>query len=224
MMRRYSQKELICEANPFTWMAKTKVPGTGYPGPVRREVGKGLKRAASIATAPLRGAIKAKNMITPSGGKYSSKFQNIGKYDPKSDWYSHSWERGEERERQQGGVKVAPQAAKKAENQHKYINNQLLVKGLRSTKITGLPTVQPKKASGRFALVNQNGQPIAVFYPFTKRDTPGRSGNDIGFVVWKVDQQKFEIIRQPLGKTQFVNEPNFISLENSVSGIPHYLK
>ena len=37
---------------------------------------------------------------------------------------------------------------------HKYINNYLLANSLRSTKLSGLPTVADNKASGRFAIVD----------------------------------------------------------------------
>jgi hypothetical protein len=95
---------------------------------------------------------------------------------------------------------------------------------LRSTKVSGLPGVKSKRASGRFALVDENGKPVYVFYPFTNKDSQEKRDDDIGFVLWNAPANKFELINQKLGQTPFVNEPSFVSLENSVSQIPHYIK
>ena len=117
-----------------------------------------------------------------------------------------------------------PETQQKIINQHKFINNKLLVNGLKSTKISGLPTVAEKKASGRFGIVDDEGKPLYIFYPYAEQDSGEKRDDDIGFILWDVAGNKSSDIEGRLGDSEYAQDPNFISFENAVSAVPHYVK
>lgn len=134
-----------------------------------------------------------------------------------------------QRARREGRNYVPPERRtreprEQVENEHKYINNYLLRNNLRSTRISGLPTVAPNKSSGRFGIVDEQGRPILIFYPFAPLDDLAASNNDVGFVLYTSATKKMKIVNTKLIDSQYPGTQGFITLENSSSRVPHHLR
>lgn len=110
------------------------------------------------------------------------------------------------------------------ENEHKYINNYLLRNNLRSTRVSGLPTVAPNKSSGRFGIVDEQGRPVLIFYPFAPLSDLATANNDIGFVLFTSATKKMKIVNTRLIDSEYPSTRGFITLENSASRVPHHLR
>lgn len=154
---------------------------------------------------------KAANMMT-------------GRYDLEKDGKNRTFNTGPQRKPGTPPERKERQTNKKIENQRKNINNHLLANGLKSTVLTDMPTLQPGKKSGRFGMVEDDGRLIVVFYPVTTSDSTETFDDDVGFVMYDTQDKTFTVKRGKLRDTNYVHQRGFVSLANSVSRIPHYIK
>ena len=106
--------------------------------------------------------------------------------------------------------------------EHKTINNYLMFRGLRSVRIKGMPTVAPKRSSGRFAIVNNSGRALYYIYPFAKIDDV--NDQDIGFVLYDTQSKTYELYKKPLAQTNLPKQKGFMTMEGGISKVPHYVK
>jgi hypothetical protein len=190
--------------------------------------GRGVKNLASAAG-------RAAGSFLPDGGKKGIGAVSSGlgfKTKAESDFERRNSRFTSEEENKKSRAPGKPgtekpkkeEPAPKQENEHKYINNYLLRNNLRSTRVTRLPTVGTGKSSGRFGLVDAQGKPTLIFYPFAPLDDLKQKDNDTGFVMFDTATKKMKVINRKLATTQYPNAEGFITLENSPSRVPHYTR
>ncbi len=193
--------------------------------------------AKGAAKAPFKGALGAAKIAgraaahaVPSAVTKDLKtVGNILGYKSKAEKEETKRKKREEtkRKKREGRNYVPPKQREQqaqVENEHKYINNYLLRNNLRSTRVSGLPTVAPNKASGRFGIVDEQGRPTLIFYPFAPLGDLAAANNDIGFVLFTSATKKMKIVNSRLIDSQYPGTRGFITLENSSSRVPHHLR
>jgi len=213
----YTQRELICEKNPFTWMAQKQIKAPNNP--ILSQIGSGIKKGVGLAfnnpmtravgelqRAALPGAGKTRDQIGKMLGNIfrssNSRYSRFNKsYNSRK---QRNPKRYTTRPRQINKVSVnnVPKTQIQATAQQE---NRILVK----TKVNG-------KISNTFGLVDDKGDIVATFHPFISQQPKNQQsimfGRDTGFIVWDAKTKNQEIIDQPLRTTSFAKEPNFIAL------------
>lgn len=218
----YTRRELICEANPFKWMAQKNVgdytPKSLKPGPVKSQIGSGIKKGLGLAfNNPLtRAASELQKAAMPGAGKTRSQiargFRNV--FGPK-DYLKYGKAGRYYYDRQ---VNADSSQSDESESGATYTKEKdaKAVKHYSNDKKPCKATVNGKTSS-KFFIQDSNGKVLLVFYPYKKlTEVQGRHGyidpnpedkKDTGFMVWNAETDSFELFDQPLAETPFAKDP-----------------
>lgn len=197
----YTRRQLICEANPFTWMSQV---GSGIKKGVGMAINNPITRAASeLQKAALPGAGRTREQI---GRMLGNIFRSPH---VKSSKFYRNYRQIKQKDPAEFTRQTTPNNTK-----------DIPIKEISaiSTKYDRIPVkaVVNKKVSQQFGLVDNNGDILFTFHPFIlqDKDNPVENsfGKDTGFIVWDAKTGNQEIIDQPLRTSNFAKEPNFIAL------------
>jgi hypothetical protein len=210
----YTRRELICEANPFKWMAQKQI-NKPEPGPVMSQIGSGIKRGLGMAfNNPLtRAASELQKAAIPGAGRTRQQLRgmlgNIFRSpNVRRSRFYKQYRSLKQQNPSQFTEPTKPQTKNVPSDEIQATaqkENRIPVK----TKVNG-------KISQQFGLVDNDGNILYTFHPFILQregeTNQPRMGGDTGFIVWDAKTGNQEIIDQPLKTTDFAKEPNFIAL------------
>lgn len=201
----YTQRELISEANPFTWMAQKQI----IP-----QVGSGIKKGLSLAfNNPItRAASELQKAAMPGTGRTREQLSRMGRniFRSKDNRNSRLYRKYAKYREENPPEKIVK--VKKADTS---TPTQEVTKTIKQENNIPVKTKIKGKLSQQFGIIDNDGNIMFIFYPFTvqKSNEPvSVIGNDTGFIIWDSSTGNQEIINQPLKTTEYVKDPNFISL------------
>lgn len=214
----HSQRELICEGNPFTWLAQRNVGGGRSSNrSVMSQIGRGIGMAFNNPVT--RAASELQKAVIPGAGKTREKLKGavkriIGSSSYRIRRYGKFGQRYAEQKTKDPKKYALPRVSNYRQKNYRRVNGVTrLARGVIGNEDHKISKVKiNNKTSTKFGLVDNQGNLIAVFYPFAPRDTQNIVNNDIGFALWDSATNKFERFNQRLGETPFANEPNFVAL------------